>query len=132
MSKVSTEIEDLKRLTGTHYKMMVVFIIAFFFEVADLNSFAYAAPALMKFWHITVQQVAVATSFVFIGSFLGALAGWFADLWGRRMTFLLSALGFSVFSFLNAFAAEHEPNLGCSIFDWVFPCWFDCYRPHIH
>jgi putative MFS transporter len=78
----------------------------FFFELGDIYSFAYAAPALMKSWHLGISTISFITSATFIGMFVGATAGgWFSDIAGRKRALLLSALWYSGFSLLNAFVA---------------------------
>src|ERR1051325_11784802 len=65
----------------------------FFFELGDLNSFAYAAPALRQQWQLSLQTIATITSASFIGMFVGATtAGALSDHVGRKRALL--AYGF--------------------------------------
>ena len=58
---------------------------AYFFEFADINSFAVTAPKLVKLWGLTVNQIAYVTSLSFVGMFFGSLVGrGIADRWGRK------------------------------------------------
>jgi MFS transporter, putative metabolite:H+ symporter len=87
-----------------HKVMLVALSFAYFFEFADINSFATTAPKLIKLWGLTVNQIAYVTSLSFVGMFLGSLvAGWMADRWGRKTALLATTLFFSVFSLLSAF-----------------------------
>ena len=87
-----------------HKVMLVALSFAYFFEFADINSFATTAPKLIKLWGLTVNQIAYVTSLSFVGMFLGSLvAGWMADRWGRKSALLATTLFFSVFSFASAF-----------------------------
>jgi MFS transporter, putative metabolite:H+ symporter len=77
----------------------------FFFELGDLNSFAFAAPALRVQWKLSVATIGIITSAAFIGMFVGAVTGgWFSDRVGRKKALLLTTAWYSVFSLLNAFA----------------------------
>jgi MFS transporter, putative metabolite:H+ symporter len=87
-----------------HKVMLVALSFAYFFEFADINSFATTAPKLIKLWGLTVNQIAYVTSLSFVGMFLGSLvASWMADRWGRKTALLATTLFFSVFSLLSAF-----------------------------
>jgi putative MFS transporter len=77
--------------------------VAFLFEFGDLNTFAYAAPALKEYLRVSVPDVAFVTSASFLGMFAGAvLGGRFADRIGRRRALLISVTVFSACSLLNA------------------------------
>jgi putative MFS transporter len=86
-----------------HKRMTWALGYVFFFELGDIYTFAYAAPALMKSWHLNISTISFITSATFIGMFVGATAGgWFSDLAGRKRALMLSALWYSGFSLLNA------------------------------
>jgi putative MFS transporter len=86
-----------------HRRVLLALAVAFVFEFGDLNTFAYAAPALQQHLHLTVADIALVTSAAFLGMFLGAVGGGrFADAVGRRRALLLSVTFFSVSSLLNA------------------------------
>ena len=77
---------------------------AYFFEFADINSFATTAPKLIKLWGLTVNQIAYVTSLSFVGMFIGSLvASWIADRGGRKTALFATTLFFSFFSLLSAF-----------------------------
>ncbi|TAL54387.1 MFS transporter [Pandoraea sp.] len=97
--------ERMDRLPITRPHRIAVFALAFayFFEFADLNTFAFAAPGVMKAWHIAVGAVAFITSASFGGMFIGAVcAGWLADAIGRKRALVLTILCYATFSLLNA------------------------------
>ncbi|MFK4102002.1 MFS transporter [Streptomyces sp. NPDC019531] len=88
-----------------HKVTLLAISFAYFFEFADINTFATTAPKLIGLWGITVDQVAYVTSLSFVGMFLGSIvAGTMADRWGRKRTLLLTTLFFGVFSFASAFS----------------------------
>jgi putative MFS transporter len=82
---------------------MWIVAIVFFFELADLNTFAFAAPAVMESWNLSVSTISRIVSWTFFGMFLGAVTGgWFSDLLGRKKALLLTTAWYSGFSLLNA------------------------------
>ncbi|WP_037069418.1 MFS transporter [Pseudonocardia acaciae] len=90
-----------------HRRVLYALAFGFFFELADLNTFAYAAPGLREYQHLSVADIGYVTSASFLGMFLGATgAGWLADRLGRRRALIVSVLWYSLFSLLNAGAWE--------------------------
>ncbi len=83
--------------------------LVFFFELGDIYTFAFAAPALLKAWNLSISSISFITSATFIGMFVGATGGgWVSDRLGRKRALLLSTIWYSGFSLLNAFV--WEPN----------------------
>jgi MFS transporter, putative metabolite:H+ symporter len=100
---------DKLPMTGLHKKIVTTVSVIFFFEFADLNAFAYAAPALRRHEGYALADIAMVTSAGFLGMFLGAVAaGRLADRLGRRRTLCYATVVFSVFSLLTAAAANVE------------------------
>jgi MFS family permease len=57
----------------------------FFFELGDINSFSFAAPAIRIGWHLSISTIGFITSATFVGMFVGATTGgWFSALTGDR------------------------------------------------
>jgi len=96
---------DRLPISRVHTAVLVALAFAYFFELGDLNTFAYAAPALIKAWGLQVSTVGLITSASFLGMFLGAtIGGFIADRVGRRASLLGMIAWFSIFSLLNAVA----------------------------
>jgi putative MFS transporter len=92
-------------MTSVHRTVFLALAFAYFFELGDLNTFAYAAPAVIKTWGISVDTVALITSASFGGMFLGAVCGGVvADRVGRKRGLFYSLLIYAGFSLLNAAA----------------------------
>ncbi|MCL2586033.1 MAG: MFS transporter [Streptosporangiales bacterium] len=103
-SELSPRLDRLP-VSRFHRRIMYGVCFAFFFELADLNSFAYAATGLQKYQHMSVGTIANVTSASFAGMFLGAVfGGRLADRLGRRRALIWSVVWFSLFSLLNAVA----------------------------
>ena len=94
---------DRLPVTSAHRMVIATLAFAYFFELADLNTFAYAAPGVVAQWHVSLSVVALITAASFGGMFLGAtLGGWLADLYGRRRAFILAIALYTAGSLLNA------------------------------
>ena len=105
MKPMATASARLDRLpiTSLHRIAVAALAFAYFFELADLNTFSYAAPGVMRSWHIPVSAIALITSASFGGMFIGAVfGGRFSDAFGRKRGFIIAILVYAVFSFLNA------------------------------
>jgi len=94
---------DRLPITSIHRQIMWIVAIVFFFELGDLNTFAFASPAVMKAWNLSVSTISHIVSWTFFGMFLGAVTGgWFSDRIGRKKALLITTAWYSGFSLLNA------------------------------
>jgi putative MFS transporter len=96
---------DRLPISAFHRRTAALLAYVFFFELGDLNSFAYAAPALRQQWQLPISTIATITSASFVGMFIGAMtAGTISDHIGRKRALILTTLWYSSMSLLNAFA----------------------------
>jgi putative MFS transporter len=58
-----------------HWRILGLLAIPQFFDSVDIYTFPSAAPGLVKFWGMSVDDVALITSAAFFGMFLGACVG---------------------------------------------------------
>lgn len=107
MMQTANSINRINRLPVSrfHKTMISLIAVAYFFEFADINTFAATAPELRRVWGLSVSQVGYITSIAFVGMFIGSLVGgWLADKWGRKVSLIATTVWFSVFSLLTAAA----------------------------
>ncbi|MCL4535337.1 MAG: MFS transporter [Bacteroidetes bacterium] len=101
-SNVASRLDRLP-ISSVHRTVIIGLAFAYFFELGDLNTFAFAAPALIKVWNLTVSSIALITSLSFLGMFIGATTGgWFADRVGRKRGLIYTIVIYSLSSLLNA------------------------------
>ncbi|MFC6063411.1 MFS transporter [Streptomyces ochraceiscleroticus] len=94
----------------THRRVLLIVSAMFLFDLADLNTFAFAAPAIRAVHGFTVQDVALVTAMSFAGMAVGAvLGGRAADLLGRRLGMSAAVAVFSAASLLNAVVSTPGP-----------------------
>ena len=90
-----------------HRRMMWLLSFCFFFELGDINTFAFSAPAIRAQWGISIATIGIITSATFLGMFIGATTGgWISDRVGRKRALVIAVTWFSFFSLLNAAALE--------------------------
>jgi len=76
----------------------------FFFELVDLNTFSFAAPAIRSQWHLSIATIGFVTSATFAGMFIGStIGGWFSDRVGRKRALIFTTIWYAAFSLINAF-----------------------------
>jgi MFS transporter, putative metabolite:H+ symporter len=107
---------DRLPISGIHRIVLLALAFAYFFELGDISTFSFAAPALIKFAHMTTSTVSFIISATFLGMFLGAVSGgWFADKLGRKPALTYAIVCYTLFSLLNA-AAWDPVTLGVTRF----------------
>jgi putative MFS transporter len=98
---------DRLPISKFHKIALVGVAFAYFFEFADINTFAVTAPKLVKIWGVTINQIAYVTSLSFVGMFFGSIIGGvIADRWGRKNALTGTTLWFALFSFATVFSQD--------------------------
>jgi len=97
--KIINNYFDGLEVTGVHKFIFYLIMMAYFFEQLDNWNFGFIAPALQESWHLKMTDIATIVFWYFIGMTSGGfLGGVISDFIGRRKTFLVSILIFSVAS----------------------------------
>lgn len=105
--RVANSANRLDRLpiSRFHKRTIAALAFAYFFEFADINTFAITAPKVRQQWGADVEHIAYVTSLSFVGMFLGSVvAGGLADRLGRKRALTLTTTWFSVWSLATVFA----------------------------
>src|SRR5258705_7868422 len=90
-----------------HRHMMWLLGFCFFFELGDINTFSFSAPAIRAQWGISIGTIGIITSATFFGMFIGATTGgWFSERVVCKRAVNIAVVWFSLFSLLNALAWE--------------------------
>ena len=58
---------DRLPISSVHRLVLIALTFAYFFELGDLNTFSFAAPALIKYWHLPITTIGFITSATFFG-----------------------------------------------------------------
>ena len=103
--KVKNNYFDGMAVTGSHAVVFFIIMLAYFFEQMDNWNFGFIAPALIGSKFMTIQEIGLINTCYFIAMTTGGvLGGVISDFIGRRKTFLISIIIFSVASVINGFA----------------------------
>ena len=92
---------------GIHQLLFFLIMAAYFFEQFDNWNFGFIAPALSQSWKLKPTDIATIMFWYFIGMTSGGfLGGVISDFIGRRKTFLVSIVVFSVSSIITGFTND--------------------------
>lgn len=100
---------DNAKMGKEHFKFLVLLALAYAFDQMDLFTFSFVAPALTKYWGVSLEWIGLVNSCTFVGMLFGCwFGGWMSDTIGRKRTFQISVLTFSLFSVCNGLAPNQE------------------------
>jgi MFS transporter, AAHS family, 4-hydroxybenzoate transporter len=106
MSPTETALEN-QRLGGLQFRVAALCTLVQVCDGYDLNSVAWAAPSLIREWHLAPSMFTIAFMWSSVGIMVGALsAGPIGDRFGRRPLLLVSLTIFGLASLLSAFAGS--------------------------
>ncbi len=94
-----TEIIDRQRLGWFNVGLIVLGWLAMFADGYDVTTIAYAAPELVKEWHISRAALGPVFSSSLIAYFIGSIGlGWVGDHFGRKKAIIAGCLWFGLCS----------------------------------
>lgn len=101
-------------VTGMHKVIFFIIMMAYFFEQMDNWNFGFIAPAIFSSWGLSLEESNQAMKNIVFWYFIGMTSGGFlggviSDIIGRRKTFLLAIVLFSVCSVVNGLPIDSLP-----------------------
>ena len=94
-----SRIIDSQKVGAFHITLIVICFIIVMVDGYDIGAAAFAAPALIKEWHISPQALGqMFSAGLFAGLFGPLILGWIADHYGRRIALVGGLLFFGVFT----------------------------------
>lgn len=107
-TRINSRLDRLP-VTKHHVLWAVLLGLAMLIETFDNAVFAYLAPSIRANWNLTLGQVGIITSAVFVGMLVGAVAGGrLSDRFGRRPVLIWGSVFYSLMSLLSAMAPNYE------------------------
>jgi len=108
--KVSvTEIFDTTPFTPYQIWICLLCFCLIIIDGFDLTVIGVAVPKIAEFLHAEPSALGLAISAGLVGPLVGSVAfGMLADLWGRKLMLLISALIFGLFTLLTAYITTVE------------------------
>lgn len=96
---------DALGFTRFHYRLITVGGLGILFDAFDVGILGFVLAALIQAWHLAPFDEGLIASINLAGMAIGAgLAGTLADRVGRRRIFMLTLLGYSIFTGLSGLA----------------------------
>src|SRR5579875_3105141 len=103
--------EVLDHLPMNRAQWTIIFLVALgaLFDAVEQYNSGYAAPSLIKIWHINGTEVGLLTTVTFGAMAVGSLiAGVLGDLIGRKVTYMYNLALYTVGALVGAFAPNIE------------------------
>ena len=96
---------ETSRIGWFHLAVLLNTCMVMFIEGYDMQVTSYAAPAIIKAWHLKSSYFGPVFGFGLFGNLLGGtLLGHLGDRYGRKRVIIAGSLLFGSFTFLAAFA----------------------------
>ena len=94
---------DAQPVRAFHVKLIILLFCVLISDGFDLQAIGYAAPGLVKLWHIDRAALGPVFSASLVGMLIGApLFGWLGDRYGRRNALLAGVLIYGVVTLASA------------------------------
>jgi MFS transporter, AAHS family, 4-hydroxybenzoate transporter len=102
---------DEQPIRAFHVKLVILLFCVLISDGFDLQAIGYAAPGLVKLWHIDRSALGPVFTASLVGMLFGApLFGWVGDRYGRRFAILFGVFIYGVFTLASA-ASETQTQL---------------------
>ena len=98
---------DQHGLGAFQIKLIIWSVLLAMIDGYDIGAIAFAAPSLIKEWHIAPKALGLVLSASNIGVLFGSqMFGWVGDRFGRKTALILSNLLFGIFTFIAAYSTN--------------------------
>jgi AAHS family 4-hydroxybenzoate transporter-like MFS transporter len=99
---------DERGISGFNIRLVIFAFLIVLFDGYDITAMGFAAPHLIRAWHITDEAaLGPVLGATLVGMLLGApLLGYVGDRFGRKKAIILSLLIFGGFTWICAFATS--------------------------
>jgi MFS transporter, AAHS family, 4-hydroxybenzoate transporter len=98
---------DERGLSAFHIKLIVWSLFIVFIDGYDIGAAAFAAPELIKEWHVTRPALGPMLASSVFGILIGSgVFGWVGDRYGRRLALVCSMLLFGIVTVMAAYATN--------------------------
>ncbi len=102
-----SRIIDAQKIGAFHVTLVVVTFIVVMADGYDIGAAAFAAPALIREWHVSPAALGgLFSAGLFAGLFGPPILGWIADHYGRRTALVGGLLFFGVFTWASVLAQD--------------------------
>ena len=100
---------DEQKIGTFHYILIIVSFLTVMVDGYDIGAAAFAAPALVKEWHLNRAQLGpMFSAGLFAGLFGPPVLGWVADHYGRRLAVISGVVFFGIFTLASVWATSIE------------------------
>jgi MFS transporter, AAHS family, 4-hydroxybenzoate transporter len=90
-----------------HYKLLFWTVLMALIDGYDIGAVAFAAPSLIREWHIAPKALGLVLSASNFGVLFGSqIFGWIGDRYGRKTALILANVLFGVFTFIAAYSTN--------------------------
>src|ERR1700683_5399588 len=98
---------DQRGLGAFQIKLIIWSVLLAMIDGYDIGAIAFAAPSLIKEWHIAPKALGLVLSASNIGVLFGSqIFGLVGDRYGRKTALILSNLLFGIFTFIAAYSTN--------------------------
>jgi AAHS family 4-hydroxybenzoate transporter-like MFS transporter len=102
-----SRIIDSQKIGTFHVVLVIMTFVVVMADGYDIGAAAFAAPALLREWHINPADLGkLFSAGLFAGLFGPPLLGWIADHYGRRTAVIGGLLFFGVFTLASVLAQD--------------------------
>ena len=90
-----------------HYKLLFWTVLMALIDGYDIGAVAFAAPSLIREWHIAPKALGLLLSASNFGVLFGSqIFGWIGDRYGRKNALILANVLFGIFTFIAAYSTN--------------------------